>query len=90
MRASFSPLCPLQPLLPPPPAQTLAYTLRSSVSAEQAQGKLSARERAAVESLAQEALSWLEGHADAEKEQIQEKQLAVEREAMPAMFKLKL
>jgi len=62
--------------------------VRNSINDEKVKSKLSDADRKTIEGAVDEALKWLEDHHDAEKEEYEEKQKAVEAKVMPLMTKL--
>jgi len=68
--------------------ENYAYTLRSSLQDETLAGKLGADDKAKLEKIIEETLSWLDTHQGAEKSEIEAKQKELENTAMPIMSKL--
>ena len=64
----------------------MRYTFTSC--APQVKSKLSDADRKTIEGAVDEALRWLEDHHEAEREEFEEKQKALETKVMPLMQKL--
>ncbi len=58
--------------------ENYAFNLRNSINDEKVKSKMSETDRATVETAVSEALAWLEDHGDAEREEFEEKQKALE------------
>lgn len=68
--------------------ENYAFQIRNSIRDEKVAGKLSEEDKKTVEDSVQEAIDWLDGHAEAEKEEYEEKQKALEQKCSPVMAKL--
>jgi len=68
--------------------ENYAFNVRNSINDEKVKAKLSESDRKVIEGAVDEALKWLEEHHEAEKEEYEEKQKAVEAKVMPLMTKL--
>ncbi|RYY35334.1 molecular chaperone DnaK, partial [archaeon] len=68
--------------------ENYAFNVRNSVADEKVKAKLSESDQKTIETAVHEALSWLEDHHEAEKEEYEEKQKALEAKVMPIMSKL--
>ena len=65
--------------------ENYCYSLQSSIGSEEAQGKIPAADRAKIEAAIDEAISWHDQNASAEKEEYEEKQKSLEAIAMPIL-----
>jgi len=68
--------------------ENYAYTIRSSLQDEAVAGKLNADDKAKLNSAVDGAISWLDTHQGATKEEFEAKQKELEGTAMPIMSKL--
>jgi len=68
--------------------ETYAFNVRNSINDEKISKKLSEVDRKEVQRAIEAALHWLEEHPEAEKEEYEEQQKALERKVMPIMTKL--
>jgi L1 cell adhesion molecule like protein len=65
--------------------ENYCYSLKSSISSPEVQGKIPAGDKATLESKIDETISWLDSNPSAEKEEYEEKQKALESVAMPIL-----
>jgi heat shock protein 1/8 len=65
--------------------ENYCYSLKSSISSEEVQGKIPADDKAKLEAAIDETISWLDSNSTAEKEEYEEKQKALEAIAMPIL-----
>jgi len=68
--------------------ENYAYTIRSSLQDETIAGKINADDKTKLNSVVDSALSWLDTHQSATKEEFEAKQKELEGTAMPIMAKL--
>jgi len=68
--------------------ENYAYTIRSSLQDETIAGKINADDKTKLNSAVDSALSWLDTHQSASKEEFEAKQKELEGTAMPIMAKL--
>jgi heat shock protein 1/8 len=65
--------------------ENYCYSLKSSISSEEVQGKIPADDKAKLEAAIDETISWLDQNPTAEKEEYEEKQKSLEGIAMPIL-----
>jgi heat shock 70kDa protein 1/2/6/8 len=68
--------------------ENYCFSLRASINEEKVADAIPAADKETVKSAVDSALSWLESHPAAEKEEYEEKRQEVERKCMPIMAKL--
>merc|ERR1739846_17317 len=65
--------------------ENYCYSLKSSISSPEVEGKIPADDKKKLEDAIEESLQWLDANASAEKEEYEEKQKALEGIAMPIL-----
>merc|ERR1712137_659150 len=65
--------------------ENYCYSLKSSISSPEVEGKIPADDKATLEAKIEEAISWLDSNPSAEKEEYEEKQKELEGVAMPIL-----
>merc|ERR1712137_501830 len=65
--------------------ENYCYSLKSSISSPEVEGKIPADEKKKLEDAIEETISWLDANLSAEKEEFEEKQKALEGIAMPIL-----
>ncbi len=65
--------------------ENYCYSLKSSLSSPEVEGKIPSGDKAALDSKIDETISWLDSNPGAEKEEYEEKQKALESVAMPIL-----
>jgi len=68
--------------------ENYTYQLKNSLSEEKLAAAIPAGDKEMIESLLKETQSWLDGHQNAEKEEYEEKQKALESKVMPILQKV--
>merc|ERR1712209_131504 len=65
--------------------ENYCYSLKSSITAPEVEGKIPADDKKKLEDAIEETLQWLDSNLSAEKEEFEEKQKALEAIAMPIL-----
>ena len=65
--------------------ENYCYSLKTSISSPEVEGKVQADDKAKLEGAIDETLQWLDSNLSAEKEEFEEKQKALEAIAMPIL-----
>merc|ERR1712170_314590 len=65
--------------------ENYCYSLKSSISSPEVEGKIPADDKATLEGKIEETISWLDSNPSAEKEEYEEKQKELEGVAMPIL-----
>merc|ERR1712170_39086 len=65
--------------------ENYCYSLKSSISSPEVEGKIPADDKKKLEDAIEEPLQWLDSNLSAEKEEFEEKQKALEGIAMPIL-----
>jgi L1 cell adhesion molecule like protein len=68
--------------------ENYCYSLKSSISSDEVQGKIPADDKQALETAIEDTIKWLDANLSAEKEEFEEKQKALEGIAMPILQKM--
>ena len=68
--------------------ENYAFNVRNSINDEKVKAKLSDADRKTIEAAVDAALKWLEDHHEAEREEFEEQQKALEAKVSPLMTKL--
>jgi len=68
--------------------ENYCYSLKSSISSPEVEGKIPADDKKALEDAIEDAIKWLDANPAAEKEEYEEKQKALEGVAMPILQKM--
>jgi len=68
--------------------ENYCYSLKGSISGDEAQAKMDPEDKTALESKIEETISWLDSNPTAEKEEYEEKQKDLEGVAMPILQKM--
>ncbi|GKZ00112.1 70-kilodalton heat shock protein [Mayamaea pseudoterrestris] len=65
--------------------ENYCYSLKSSISSEEVQGKIPADDKAKLEAAIEDTIKWVDGNLTAEKEEFEEKQKSLEAIATPIL-----
>jgi len=68
--------------------ESYAYNMKNTVNDQKFAGKLSAADKSAIEKATADTINWLEDHADAEKDEFEAKQKALEAICNPIVSKM--
>jgi heat shock 70kDa protein 1/2/6/8 len=68
--------------------ESYAYNMKNTVNDQKFAGKLSAADKSAIEKATADTISWLEDHADAEKDEFEAKQKSLEAICNPIVSKM--